>query len=69
MASLKELKNRIHSVKETQKITESMQLISVNKLRRVQESINNASLYQSRIKEFLCNALLTILIRNFFLHL
>ncbi|AKK20291.1 F0F1 ATP synthase subunit gamma [Candidatus Liberibacter africanus] len=52
MASLKELKNRIHSVKETQKITESMQLISVNKLRRVQESINNASLYQSRIKEF-----------------
>ncbi|MEG8099224.1 ATP synthase F1 subunit gamma [Candidatus Liberibacter brunswickensis] len=51
MSSLKELKNRIHSVKETQKITEAMQLISVTKLRKAKDSINNASKYQSRIKE------------------
>ncbi|KGB27269.1 ATP synthase F0F1 subunit gamma [Candidatus Liberibacter solanacearum] len=52
MASLKELKNRIHSVKETQKITEAMQLVSVTKLRRAKEAIQNASLYQSHIRDF-----------------
>ncbi|CAL9916803.1 ATP synthase gamma chain [Candidatus Liberibacter solanacearum] len=52
MASLKELKNRIHSVKETQKITEAMQLVSVTKLRRAKEAVQNASLYQSHIRDF-----------------
>ncbi|MBL0848909.1 MAG: F0F1 ATP synthase subunit gamma [Candidatus Liberibacter ctenarytainae] len=53
MASLKELKNRIHSVKETQKITEAMQMVSVTKLRRAQAAIQNSLLYQVSIKDCL----------------
>ncbi|XCD31995.1 F0F1 ATP synthase subunit gamma [Candidatus Liberibacter asiaticus] len=52
MTSLKEFKSRIHSVKENQKITEAMQLISVTKLRRAKEAIQNASSYQFHIKDF-----------------
>ncbi|MBY7648926.1 MAG: ATP synthase F1 subunit gamma [Candidatus Liberibacter europaeus] len=52
MSSLKELKNRIHSLKETRKITEAMQMVSVTKLRRAQEDMKNASLYKSHIKDF-----------------
>ena len=36
MASLKELRNRIASVKATQKITKAMQMVAAAKLRRAQ---------------------------------
>ena len=38
MASLKDLKNRIASVKSTQKITKAMQMVAAAKLRRAQEA-------------------------------
>ena len=38
MASLKDLKNRIASVKSTQKITKAMQMVAAAKLRRAQET-------------------------------
>ena len=38
MASLKELRNRIASVKATQKITKAMQMVAAAKLRRAQEA-------------------------------
>ena len=38
MANLKELKNRIASVKATQKITRAMQMVAAAKLRRAQEA-------------------------------
>ena len=38
MASLKELKVRIGSVKSTQKITKAMQMVAAAKLRRAQEA-------------------------------
>jgi len=37
MASLKDLRNRIASVKATQKITKAMQMVAAAKLRRAQE--------------------------------
>ena len=37
MASLKELRNRIASVKSTQKITSAMKMVAASKLRRAQE--------------------------------
>ena len=37
MASLKEMRNRISSVKATQKITKAMQMVAAAKLRRAQE--------------------------------
>ena len=39
MASLKDLRNRIASVKATQKITKAMQMVAAAKLRRAQEAI------------------------------
>ncbi|MBA5723684.1 F0F1 ATP synthase subunit gamma [Candidatus Liberibacter sp.] len=53
MSSLKELKNRICSLKETQKITEAMRMVAISSLRRAQTAMKDASLYQSRIQEFL----------------
>ena len=38
MPNLKDLKNRIESVKSTRKITKAMQMVAAAKLRRAQES-------------------------------
>ena len=38
MPSLKDLKNRIESVKSTRKITKAMQMVAAAKLRRAQEA-------------------------------
>jgi ATP synthase F1 gamma subunit len=42
MPSLKDLKNRIASVKATQKITKAMQMVAAAKLRRAQEAAEAA---------------------------
>ncbi|VAV94633.1 ATP synthase gamma chain, partial [hydrothermal vent metagenome] len=49
MASLKEFRNRIDSVKSIQKITKAMQMVAAAKLRRAQESVENARPYASRM--------------------
>lgn len=49
MASLKELKNRIASVKATQKITKAMQMVAAAKLRRAQEAAEAARPYAERM--------------------
>ncbi|WP_273187270.1 F0F1 ATP synthase subunit gamma, partial [Hyphomonas adhaerens] len=38
MPSLKDLKNRISSVKSTQKITKAMQMVAAAKLKRAQDA-------------------------------
>ena len=43
MANLKELKNRIASVKNTRKITKAMQMVAAAKLRRAQEAAEAVS--------------------------
>ena len=45
MASLKEMRNRIGSVKATQKITKAMQMVAAAKLRRAQDAAENARPY------------------------
>jgi F-type H+-transporting ATPase subunit gamma len=45
MASLKALRNRIASVKATQKITKAQQMVAVSKLRRAQEAVKAARPY------------------------
>ena len=42
MANLKDLRNRIASVKATQKITKAMQMVAAAKLRRAQEAAEAA---------------------------
>ncbi len=49
MASLKDLKNRIASVKSTQKITKAMQMVAAAKLRRAQEAAEMARPYAERM--------------------
>ena len=55
--SLKEVKQRIQSVKNTQKITSAMKLISAAKLRRAQNTIEGVRPYQSKLDEMLVSFL------------
>ncbi|WP_427968842.1 F0F1 ATP synthase subunit gamma [Altererythrobacter sp.] len=49
MASLKELKGRINSVKSTQKITKAKQMVAAAKLRRAQSAAEAARPYAERL--------------------
>ncbi len=49
MATLKELRNRINSVKATQKITSAMKMVAASKLRRAQEAAEAARPYADRM--------------------
>jgi F-type H+-transporting ATPase subunit gamma len=55
MASLKEMRNRISSVKATQKITKAMQMVAAAKLRRAQESAESARPYARRMAAVIAN--------------
>ena len=55
MASLKELKGRINSVKSTQKITKAKQMVAAAKLRRAQEAATAARPYAERMDRVLAN--------------
>ncbi len=49
MASLKELKGRINSVKSTQKITKAKQMVAASKLRKAQANAEAARPYATRL--------------------
>ncbi len=57
--NLKEIKQRIHSVKSTQKITSAMKLVAAAKLRRTQGAIECLRPYEQKLdsilSSFLCN--------------
>jgi F-type H+-transporting ATPase subunit gamma len=53
MASLKDLRNRINSVKSTQKITSAMKMVAAAKLRRAQEQAEAARPYAERMDRML----------------
>ncbi|WP_417688433.1 F0F1 ATP synthase subunit gamma [Roseibium sp.] len=55
MPSLKDLRNRIASVKATQKITKAMQMVAAAKLRRAQEAAEAARPYAERMEQVLAN--------------
>ncbi|MCG5485876.1 MAG: F0F1 ATP synthase subunit gamma [Sinorhizobium meliloti] len=55
MPSLKDLKNRIASVKATQKITKAMKMVAAAKLRRAQEAAEAARPYSERMAAVLSN--------------
>lgn len=60
MASLKELRNRIASVKATQKITKAMQMVAASKLRRAQAAAEAARPYSERMGAVLANLATTL---------
>lgn len=55
MASLKELRNRIASVKATQKITKAMQMVAAAKLRKAQMAAEAARPYSERMAKVMAN--------------
>ncbi len=55
MANLKDLKNRINSVKSTRKITQAMQMVAAAKLRRAQEAAEAARPYAEKMDAVLGN--------------
>jgi F-type H+-transporting ATPase subunit gamma len=55
MANLKDLKNRINSVKSTRKITSAMKMVAAAKLRRAQDAAEAARPYAERMDAVLSN--------------
>jgi F-type H+-transporting ATPase subunit gamma len=55
MASLKDLRVRINSVKSTQKITSAMKMVAAAKLRRAQEQAESARPYAERMERMMAS--------------
>ena len=55
MPSLKDLRNRIGSVKQTQKITSAMKLVAASKLRRAQEQAEASRPFAEGMSGMLAN--------------
>ena len=55
MPSLKDLRNRIASVKSTQKITKAMQMVAASKLRRAQTAAEAARPYAEKMDAVISN--------------
>lgn len=53
--ALKEVRNRIQSVKSTQQITKAMKMVSAAKLRRAQDAIIQMRPYAEKLQEMLSN--------------
>lgn len=53
MPSLKEIRNRIHSVQSTRKITSAMKMVAASNLRKVQNNINHLRQYSWLLKKLL----------------
>ena len=55
MASLKEMRNRIGSVKSTQKITKALNMVAAAKLKRAQEQAESARPYARKMGAVIAN--------------
>jgi F-type H+-transporting ATPase subunit gamma len=55
MASVKDMRTRIASVKSTQKITKALQMVAAAKLRRAQTAAQNARPYAERMASVIAN--------------
>ena len=55
MANLKDIRNRIKSVKSTQKITKAMKMVAAAKMRRAQENMEQARPYTFKMENMLNN--------------
>ncbi len=60
MPNLKDLKNRIESVKNTRKITKAMQMVAAAKLRRAQEAAEASRPYSERFNNVLASLAVSV---------
>ncbi|MEC9377157.1 MAG: ATP synthase F1 subunit gamma [Candidatus Neomarinimicrobiota bacterium] len=57
MANLKDIRDRIKSVKSIQQVTSAMRMVAAAKLRRAQERMEQARPYEQRLQELINNLL------------
>ena len=55
MAVGKEIKKKIGSVENTQKVTSAMQMVAASKMRRTQDQMNESKRYSSRIRQVIAH--------------
>ena len=55
MPNIKEVKNRIGSVKSTQQLTKAMKMVAAAKLKRAQEKVTDLRPYSNKLNEILSN--------------
>ena len=55
MANLKDIRSRIKSVKNIQKVTKAMKMVAAAKLRKSQENMEKARPYEDRLKQLIHN--------------
>jgi len=60
MSNLKELKNKIDSVRSTRKITQAMKMVAASKLRRAQENAESARPYSDKIAKIMSSLALSM---------
>ena len=60
MANLKDLRNRIDSVKSTRKITQAMKMVAASKLRRAQEVAESARPYSEKLSNIMSSLNLSL---------
>ena len=60
MANLKEIRNRITSIKSTMQITSAMKMVSAAKLKKAQDAITAMRPYSSKLTELLQNLSATL---------
>lgn len=59
MASVREIRGRIKSVKNTARVTNAMQMVAASKMRRAQEQVVNARPYAQKIQSILASLMST----------
>lgn len=52
MAGAKEIRTKIASVKNTQKITSAMQMVAASKMRRAQDKMSHSSLFKRSLRYY-----------------
>ena len=65
MASLRAIRTRIKSVRNTQKITKALKMVSAAKLRRAQERVISARPYATLLRQMLSNVVAAVILRVF----
>ena len=55
MPSIKEVKNRIGSVKSTQQLTKAMKMVAAAKLKKAQDKVLQLRPYSKKLNEILAN--------------
>jgi F-type H+-transporting ATPase subunit gamma len=55
MATQRDIKNRIQSVSNTRKITSTMEMVATSKMRKMQQRVEMAKIYDQKVNEILSN--------------